>query len=193
MKQLSFLLVFYFVEEPTAVYLASLEILIHFLQPNCMICALLSSAVQSRIVLSLHSAQSKKSYKNIPQSKLLQIKATLGQWCTTIVPQAKVTEVQPDTQEKWQGTMPLKQVAESAFKNLGWYLNFRAWLIKHILFEKKMIKLWNKKMFHGKWNRGYAACLKKCRKFNYCLNIKNESSGMFFHMQSHMQMQPVYS
>ena len=80
MKQLSSPLVFYFAEEPTAVYLASLEILSHFLQPNCTICVLLSSVVQSRIVLFLRSTQSKKSYKNIPQSKSLQIKPRLGQW-----------------------------------------------------------------------------------------------------------------
>ena len=149
MKQLSSLLVFYFAEELTAVYLASLEILIHFLQPNCTICVPLSSAVQSRIVLALHSTQSKKkSYKNIPQSKSLEIKATLGQWCATVVPQAKVNEVQLDTQDKWEGTMPLKKVVEFAFKKLVWFLNFRAWLItKTYYLKRKWLKLWNKKRF----------------------------------------------
>jgi len=125
-----------------------------------MICVLLSSVVQSKIVLFLHSTQSKKPYKNTPQSKSLQIKPRLGQWCTIITPQARITEVQQDTQDKWQGIIPLKQVGEFALKKLGWYLNFRAWLIKNILFEKKMKKLWNKQHFMENETRGYAACLK---------------------------------
>jgi hypothetical protein len=30
---------------------------------------------------------------------------------------------------------------------LGWYLNFRAWFIKNVLFEQKKVKLLNKQHF----------------------------------------------